>query len=130
MNRSRYCESRACGATSLRPHAWHCLANIYDGHAVRAYVNGTLDAASNGSDPNNPFKLPNPPKFPNGGIYRPPPGAGANFSIGANFIHPGGGKGAEVLSNKFVGLLGGFAVWDSALSQRQIAEVCAAAPAN
>ena len=27
----RYCESRACGATALQPHAWHCLANTYDG---------------------------------------------------------------------------------------------------
>ena len=120
----KYCESRACGETALQPHAWHCLGNVYDGHAVRAYVNGTLDTNSS-IDPNNPFSLPDPPRFPNGGIFKPPAGGGANFSIGANFVHPGGGKGAAILSNKFVGLLGGFAVWDRALTRPEVAEVCA-----
>ena len=65
---------------------WHCVANIYDGKAVRAYVNGSLDSnvsvsagtsTSTSTDPNNPFPLPNPPKFPNGGIFKPPAGGGA-----------------------------------------------------
>ena len=70
----RYCESRACGSTPLASGVWHCVANTYDGKYVRAIVNGTVDDTAH--DSNNPFKLPNPPKFPNGGIFSPPPGAG------------------------------------------------------
>ena len=81
----QYCRSRACGATTLEPGVWHCLANSYDGAAIRAYVNGTLDTNATsvgpnpqaGSDPDNPFLYPNPPRFPNGGIFTPPTGGGA-----------------------------------------------------
>jgi hypothetical protein len=45
-------------------------------------VNGSVDSNSS-HDPNNPFQLPDPPKFPNGGIFTPPQGGGANFSLGA-----------------------------------------------
>ena len=86
----RYCESRACGATVLAPGVWHCIANTYDGVAIKAFVNGTLDSHG-ASDSNNPFRYPNPPKFPNGGIYRPPPGACIHPSIQPSihpFIHP------------------------------------------
>ena len=95
-------------------------------------MNGSLDSESNSSaaDPNNPFKLPNtvPDKdghvFPRGGIFTPPRGGGANFSLGANFIHPGGGKGTGMLGNKFVGLLAAFAVYDKALTAAELTRLC------
>ena len=119
----QYCESRACGTTELQPNVWHCLANSYDGKEILAYVNGTVDTAS-ATDPNNPFMYPNPPKFPNGGIFTPPKGGGANFSMGANFIHNGGGIGPGRLGNKFVGLLGAYSVYNDALSAAEIATAC------
>jgi hypothetical protein len=39
-------------------------------------------------------------------------------------IQHGGGKGAGLLGNKFVGLLGAFAVYDRALSPAELASVC------
>eukprot|EP01043_Picozoa_sp_COSAG02_P015888 COSAG02_NODE_687_length_18478_cov_23.093476_8_plen_471_part_00 len=119
----RYCESRACGATGLQPGAWHCLTNTYDGESIKGYVNGTLDAKQ-GHDANNPFLYPNPPKFPNGGIFTPPSGMGANFSMGANFIHDGGGVGSGHLGNEFVGLLGAFAVYNRSLEPSEITALC------
>lgn len=85
-------------------------------------VNGTLDDGAH--DSNNPFKLPNQPKFPNRGIFTPPTGGGANFSMGANFIHNGGGKGPGVLGNKFTGLVSMFSVYDVALQPSQIGAIC------
>jgi hypothetical protein len=118
----RYCESRACGVTELQPGAWHCVANTYDGQSIKAYVNGTLDAKQ--GDPNNPFLYPNPPKFPNGGIFTPHAGTGANFSMGANLIHDGGGIGAGHLGNEFVGLIGAFAVYNQSLESSEITALC------
>jgi hypothetical protein len=150
----QYCRSRACGATTLQPNAWHCIANVYNGSAILAYVNGTLDVGSNisgagasaaaagdggssvrrgrgGGDgtnyPNNPFLYPNPPAFPNGGIYTPPYGTGAPLALGANFIHPGGGTGNATMGNHFEGRVGGFAVANEALSAEEVAAVCGAA---
>ena len=119
----KYCESRACGSTSLGAGVWHCIANSYDGKDVLAIVNGTVDT-SKLVPSNNPFALPNPPKYPNGGIFRPPAGGGANFSMGAKFIHHGGGKGAGVLGNKFTGIVGAFSVYDVALQPSQVGAVC------
>ena len=110
----KYCYSRACGSTSLPPGVWHCVANSYDGTDIFATVNGTVDT-SKLAPSYNPFKLPNPPKFPGRGIFKPPVGGGANFSMGANFIHIGGGKGKGMLENKFTGLVGAFSVYDVAL---------------
>ena len=121
-----YCESRACGATSLPVNEWHCIANVYDGEHIYAYVNGTLDSqhSSAGVDQNNPFAYPNPPSFPTGGSYTPPQGKGANFALGANFIHNGGGTGTGVLSNSFVGRIGGFVVAKEALARADIEQIC------
>jgi hypothetical protein len=122
----KYCYSAACGATALEPGVWHCLAHVYDGKAVRALVNGTLDAPTSG-DTRNPLAYPDPPQFPKGGIFKPPPGEGAGFALGANLIHPGGGTGAATLGNKFVGLMGGLAVYDTALAAAEVSSACAAA---
>ena len=159
----QYCRSRACGATTLAPGAWHCLANVYDGAAIRAFVNGTLDdaggsnsggnddsrggttaAADDGdhrwqhgpqhatplhNDRDNPFLYPNPPAFPNGGIFDPPNStAGASLALGANLIHIGGGVGPGVLGNRFAGRIGGFAVANAPLSSDDLLALCAGPP--
>jgi len=116
----KYCQSRACGASTLQPGVWHCIANTYDGARIRAYVNGSLDGG-----PENPFLYPDPPKYPTGGIFAPPEGEGADFGLGANFIHPGGGSGPGRLDNMFSGYMRGFAVHDVALSGAELAEICA-----
>ena len=48
----------------------------------------------------------------------------ARAQQGANFIHKGGGVGPQVLSNDFVGKIGGFAVANAALSAAEIRAVC------
>lgn len=122
----KYCRSRACGATVLATGVWHCIANSYDGAEIRAFVNGTLDATRSGSsDNNNPFRYPDPPRFPNGGIYRPPAGEpGADFALGANFIHPGGGNGNAELGNSFHGRIHAFSVHAEALDSKTISAIC------
>jgi len=92
-------------------------------------VNGTLDDAGVPSDADNPFAYPNPPAFPRGGIYAPPAGQGADFALGANWVHPGGGTGSRTLANFFSGRMGMFAVHSRALAPAEIAAACAAARA-
>ena len=120
----QYCESRACGATVLDTNVWHCIANTYDGVAIKAFVNGTLDSKDN-SDHNNPFMYPDPPQFPNGGIYQPSDGQpGPDFALGANFIHIGGGTGTPVLGNIFHGRIHAFSVHSEALDAKIITTIC------
>jgi hypothetical protein len=118
----KYCKSRACGGTSLPLGDWHCIANVYNGTAIVALLNGTLDTIS--TPANNPFKYPNPPSFPTGGIYTPPAGLGANLALGANFVHPGGGTGPKVMSNKFSGRIGGFAIANRAMAGEEVRSFC------
>lgn len=40
------------------------------------------------------------------GIFTPPDGKGANFTVGANTIHPSGGIGPGKLGNTFQGKIG------------------------
>ena len=93
----RFCRSRACGATALPLRAWHCIANVYNGSDIMAFLNGTLDAAgsdgggsgggggsgssSSSGASDNPFAYPDAPAFPNGGIFTPPAGSGANLAL-------------------------------------------------
>eukprot|EP00035_Acanthoeca_spectabilis_P010793 m.190660 g.190660 ORF g.190660 m.190660 type:complete len:365 (+) comp15130_c0_seq1:1692-2786(+) len=119
-----YCESAACGTTNLGDGAWHCVANVYDGHDIMAYVDGVLDNSGKNGTARNPFKYPNPPSFPIGGIFTPPPNKGANLSVGANLIHPGGGIGPSVLGNTFIGQLGGLAIYGTALTSAEMGTLC------
>jgi hypothetical protein len=84
-------------------------------------VNGTLDDAGVPSDADNPFAYPNPPaaRLParRHGIYAPPAGQGADFALGANWVHPGGGTGSRTLANFFSGRMGMFAVHSRALAR-------------
>ena len=119
-----YCESAACGASNLSVGVWHCLANVYNGTHILAYVNGSLDSTDNPSQSDrNPFAYPNPPRFPNGGIYKPPPGQGANLTLGANMVKHTDWP-VKHLSDTFIGLIGGFAVQASAMSPADLAALC------
>jgi len=118
---NRYCESAACGTTDLADGQWHCTANVYNGSYIQAYVDGRLDDVKANR---NPFKYPNPPEFPVGGIFTPPPGAGADLAVGANYVHPGGGVGPKVLANAFHGDVGGLAFYSTALSPAEVRTVC------
>ena len=51
-----YCQSAACGTTDIGDGAWHCVANVYDGVFIRAYVDGRLDNHTAVSPSRNPFK--------------------------------------------------------------------------
>eukprot|EP00051_Salpingoeca_urceolata_P003125 m.55404 g.55404 ORF g.55404 m.55404 type:complete len:327 (+) comp12528_c0_seq1:96-1076(+) len=144
----RYCESAACGATSLARNAWHCLVHTYDGVAIRAYVNGTLDndttvepgrartaddvlprptaqQRDQNAQSRNPLLYPDPEHgFPRGGIYAPSAGKGAGLAVGYNMIHQGGGVGPGVPGNKFHGDIGGLAIYNEALDQNDVTALC------
>jgi hypothetical protein len=96
----------ACDPRPLPPDMWHCVANVYDGETIRVYVNATL--SDNGNV--NPYPL-------TGGIYSPEAAgrAGAEFGVG---VTPAFGF------NQFEGLLGGLAVFNSALTPVQLGAVC------
>lgn len=118
---NRYCITRACDPGTLPPNAWHCLAGVYDGQNIWAYVNGTFHPNNNATVHDNPFTYP-------GGIFSPEAhgAAGAEFGVGANTVNKTVG-GPVVWSNHYVGQLGGLAVWNSSLTQAQVASVCASA---
>ena len=112
----KFCSTAACDPRHLASSpSWHCLANTYDGKDIRAFVNGTfvVNAAR------NPFPLA-------GGIFDPtklPGRIGAEFGVGANRVNSTDNAPYH-WSNTFTGLLGGIAVWDTALSQDDVASAC------
>ncbi len=111
-----FCSTAACDPRHLASSpAWHCLANTYDGANIRAFVNGTfvVNAAR------NPFPL-------TGGIFDPsglPGRIGAEFGVGANRVNSTANAPYH-WSNTFTGLLGGVAVWNTALSQDDVVSAC------
>ena len=112
---SLYSQTAACDPRTLAPDAWHCIANTYDGTAIRAWVNGTLVA--NGA--RNPFPLV-------GGIYDAERvgGFGAEFGVGLNRVNAtsNGSVGGWRWTNRFEGLLGGVAVFNTSLTD--VAAAC------
>ena len=104
---SKWSMTAACDPRTLLPDSWHCVANVYDGKVIRAYVNATF--VNNGDV--NPYPLPT-------GIFSPEHAGreGAEFGVG---VTPAFGF------NQFEGSLGGLAVFDIALSQTQLESVCA-----
>lgn len=120
----QYCGSAACGNTPLPSGEWACVANVYDGESIHAYLNGSLDTGAP-PDKRNPLKYPDPANgFPVGGIYVPPAGQGADFAVGHNIIHDGGGVGPGVAGNKYTGSVGGVAVYNRALTAAEVRELC------
>lgn len=123
-----YCNSAACGGKNLGDGKWHCVANVYNSTDIFAYVDGELDNFGEIGRRKNPFKYPNPPDFPVGGIFTPPPGGGADFAVGSHLIHVGGGVGPAVLGQIFHGKLAGLAVYGTALSAAEIRTLCGPLP--
>ncbi len=123
----RYCMDGAVGRTDLHPGRWHTIATSYNGREIALYLDGRLDA-------NPPFKNDyligaNPYPYP-GGIHK----GSADFTIGATRrpekVLPDGKGGFEdhgsAVANPFVGLLGGVAIFDRALTddeQMQLASI-------
>jgi len=108
-----YCYSAACDPRAMGAGSWHCVANVYDGVAIQAYLNASLVPNQNrtGGASTNPYPYA-------GGIYSPEAAGrpGAEFSVGVSMAFG---------YNQYVGLLGGLAVWDTALTSAQLQEVCA-----
>lgn len=117
---NRFCDTAACDPRALAgTPAWHCLATTYDGEDIRVFVNGSFVA----NNARNPYAL-------TGGIWDPaadPGRVGAEFGVGLNRINSTVGAPPS-WSNRFVGLLGGLAVWDVALAESDVGRACALAP--
>lgn len=103
-----YCVTAACDPRPIPMDAWHCVANVYDGKTISAFVNGSL--AQNGKL--NPYPYP-------GGIYSPE--AANRTAHAAEF---GVGVSMSFGVNQYTGLLGGLAVFSESLTQAQVTEVC------
>jgi hypothetical protein len=111
---AKYCITRACGGTPVPWGEYICTAMSYDGQYARAYFNGSLDR----DGVNNPY-------FYDQGIYTPSTDDNAaDFTVGANFVNTTAG-GPPLLQNKFNGVLGGLAIYRTALSDEQVAAACA-----
>lgn len=116
-----YCMDVAMGKTVLPFDEWLFLAITYDTKDARSYVNGELDLREPQGEPGrNPFHYP-------GGLHT----SDADFSVGAvdrptEVVSDGKGgfveKGA-LIANPFVGLLGGLAVFNRALTGEEIRRI-------
>ncbi|OMF21957.1 hypothetical protein BK133_27425 [Paenibacillus sp. FSL H8-0548] len=97
----KYCMTSAIGATPVSKGDWHFIAFTYDGMEARAYLDGRLDRR----DRYNPYAYPD-------GLFNGGEG-GADFTVGA--VNRSGEIG-----NFYNGLLGGLAVFNRALSEKEI----------
>jgi hypothetical protein len=111
----KYCMDAAIGATPVRSGSWQCAAITYDGTFARAYLNGALDHRGD----RNPYRY-------EGGIFDAGP-AGADFTVGAvqrpEHVDEHRVPHGSVLANRYLGLLGGLAVYNRALSDAEIATI-------
>lgn len=118
----KYCMDAAIGQTPVSFDEWRCAAITYDGEWARAYLDGRLD--ERGADPNkaggNPYRFP-------GGLYDGGKEDGADFTVGSvtrpqrvdDDFKPHG----SIVANPFYGLLGGLAVFNRALSDKEIRQL-------
>lgn len=95
------CVTYSSGKTAIPLNSWQRIAMTYDGTYSRVYVNGELDAEQN----YNPF-------YYTDGLYDGGED-GAPFTVGAVSAH---GK----MNNFFVGLIGGLAVYNRALTADEL----------
>ena len=102
---------------------WCCVAFTYDGRFIRSYLNGEFEARepelishTKGFEgyPDGLVQSKNPYYFPDGMGNN-----GSDFTVGAVLLKSG-------MGNFFTGLIGGVAVFDRALSDREIREICSA----
>jgi hypothetical protein len=114
----KYCMSAAIGATPVLFDEWHCVAMTYDGLDAKAYLDGRLDVREPQGEPGrNPFHFP--------GCLFDGGENGADFTVGSVLrpervdedFQPHG----SVTANPYIGLLGGLAVYNRALTDEEIA---------
>lgn len=107
------CFSYATGAAELPPGQWHCFAMTFDGAALRAFANGRLDVCAG----SNPLGFDGP-VFDGGAD-------GADFTVAQRNMAAWEGYPDTPMpaDEGFSGLLGGVAVYDRALDEREIAEL-------
>lgn len=109
----KYCMDAAIGATPVPFHQWSCCAISYDGRHARAYLNGRLDARGD----RNPYAY-DLGLFDGGDD-------GGDFTIGAvarpQAVDDQFRDVGSVVANRYLGLLGGLAVFDRALGDEEMA---------
>lgn len=100
---SRWCLEASIGAHPVDYFdRWHCVGFTYDGTAARSYLDGEMDAREG----RNPYPYPH-------GLFDAGP-EGGDFTVGAV------DRLGEV-GNHFTGVLAGLAVFDRALSGKEMA---------
>ena len=132
----RWSVSYALGAAQINHTTWHMLAMTFDGSAIRAFVNGSLDVRP-------PRRLPVTPTFPNcnetwqnpapirtwttkpKGKWGPGGAAGTlnrtDFTVGGQWSNPcADGIKCSGIGHPWSGLIGGLAVYDRALSSSEL----------
>jgi hypothetical protein len=100
----KWCVDVSLGQQSVLYDEWTFVAMTYDGQQIRSYLNGEIDARL-GRNP-YPYEL----GIFNGGE------SGSDFTIGA--VHRLGQMG-----NNFAGKLGGLAIFDRAISEKEISQI-------
>ncbi len=103
----------ATGATQLERDRWYMIAYTYDGKSIKVYVDGHLDRNEN----YNPFLFDGP--IYDGGKD------GADFTVGLRRVprfatYPDGKPENEA---GFDGQIGGLAIYDRALTEREIMQL-------
>ncbi|ANE48831.1 hypothetical protein SY83_09950 [Paenibacillus swuensis] len=96
-----YCMTTAIGGTAVSKEEWHAIAFTYDGVHAKVYLDGELD----------PRKEFNPYLY-DGGLFDGGED-GADFTVGS--VDRSGEAG-----NRYVGLMGGLAVFNQALTEDEI----------
>ncbi|MCY7351288.1 MAG: LamG domain-containing protein [Cytophagaceae bacterium] len=96
-----WCYEVSLGATPVPWDEWVCVGLTYDGRAIRSYFNGAFDAAQG----YNPYEQTE-------GIFDGGPD-GADFVVGHSDVK-------RQANNQFVGVLGGVAVFDRALTEAEM----------
>ena len=97
----KYAMDCSIGQTKISFNEWHSVAFSWDGEFAYSYLNGKLDVREKW----NPFYFGK--EIYNGGE------SGADFTVGA--VNRSG-----VMGNFFTGLLGGLAVFDKCLSEKEM----------
>ena len=96
--------SYASSNSEVKTNEWAMIAMTYDGKKIKVYINGKLSF----SEKTNPFIYTE-------GIFDGGQN-GADFTVGANSV---GGK----MTNQFVGLIDGLAVYNIALSESELQNI-------
>ena len=117
------CNEAAVGVGAVPIGRWSCVGMTYDGRAIRAWRDGVFTPRAG----RNPWPLP-------GGIFSPPSGEGADFTVGCVQL-PDTTRGPRVrrpdcFGNWFPGLIGGLAVWRRALAERELEQLARVGPAG